>query len=445
MRQRILPAGVVAILLFAACSNAGSSKNTSSTIPKSAASTATSIGDVTKKLPVHAKGVTDTEIDTDAVITITNSPAGTLAPLADGIRAYFAMVNDTGGLYGRQLKLTKVHDDQLGNNAQTVTAALANDNAFATFGATSLFTGAPLLARANQPTFIWNDNPEFAGHNNFFADVGAICFTCASHFLPFIAKNVGATKVGIVAYGVAQESKDCAEGLKASIEQFYPQAQVVFFDDSLPFAAPLSADVTAMKNRGVQLVGTCVDYNESLTLGREMQRQGLNAVQLMPNNYNAQFVAQNAAPLENGVVYIQFVPFEAQPVFPEVQKLQQWTQKTNVPEKELTAYGWIIADEFVTGLKLAGPDFSQQKVIDSLNSLTAWTDNGFNPPIDWTKQHNDPTKDPTALSKLDCGSYVQIKSGKFVPVWAQPGKPFVCFNRSDPNVDSPQYLNFAPS
>ncbi len=443
MRGRILLLGVVVALLLAACSNSGSSKNTSSTIPKNAGSTTqTSIGDLTKKDPVTAKGVTDSEIDTDAVVTITNSPTGSYAPLADGIKAYFEMVNSSGGIYGRKLKLTKVRDDQLGSNAQTVTAALAQDNAFATFGATNLFTGAPLLARANQPTFTWNINPEFAGHNNFFANVGAICFTCASHFFPYIAKNLNATKVGILAYGVSQESKDCATGAQKSIQQIYPAAQVVFLDNSLPFAAPLAADVTQLKNKGVQLVGTCFDFNESLVLGKEMQRQGLNAVQVQPNGYDAGFVAANPGPLEGSVVYTQFVPLEAQPLYPELATLKQWAQKINVPVKELTIYGWIVADEFVDGLKLAGPDFSQQKVIDALNSLTAWTDKGLNAPIDWTKQHNDPAKDATALSKLDCGAYVRIQGGKFVSVWDQPGKNLVCFNRTDPNVDNPQFMNF---
>ena len=41
------------------------------------------------------------------------------------------------GLYGRQLKLTSVRDDQLGQNAQTVQASLSSDKAFATFVATS--------------------------------------------------------------------------------------------------------------------------------------------------------------------------------------------------------------------------------------------------------------------------------------------------------------------
>jgi ABC-type branched-subunit amino acid transport system substrate-binding protein len=435
---------VVVSVVFAACSNASSSTRTTSTIPKrSGAATPTTFGDLTEKVPVHAKGVTSTEIDTDAVITLTNNPTGSFGGLADGVRAYFAMVNAGGGIYGRQLKLTKVNDDQLGANRQAVQTALAGDNAFATFGAASLFTGAPVLAAANQPTFIWNINPEFAGHNNIFGNVGALCFDCTDTYRPFIAKQLGATRVAIIAYGVAQQSVECAKGIEESFRK-YPVAQVVFVDNSLPFQAALGADVAAMKSKGVQLVDTCIDFEESYALAKEMQKQGLHAVQEQPYGYDADFVAKNGALLEGSIVYAQFVEFEHRPQMQEIRKLFQWSQSIGVPVVELTAYGWILADELVTGLKLAGPDFSQQKVIDALNSLTAYDANGLIAPIDWTKQHNDPRKDPSALNSLDCANFVKIHDGAFVPVWDEPGKPWVCFNRSDPTIDHPQYRSFAP-
>ncbi len=50
-------------------------------------------------------------------------------------------------------------------------ASLADDNAFATFVATLQFTGADLLGEAEQPTFIWNINPEMTpGHDNIFGN-----------------------------------------------------------------------------------------------------------------------------------------------------------------------------------------------------------------------------------------------------------------------------------
>ena len=79
--------------------------------------------------------------------------------------------------------------------------------------------------------------------------------------------------------------------------------------------------------------------------------------------------------------------FQHQPQNAEMQKMMTWFQKTKATPSELGTFGWVDADQFVTGLKMAGPSFTQQKVIDSLNTLTVVRDNGMIPPIDWTKQH----------------------------------------------------------
>jgi ABC-type branched-subunit amino acid transport system substrate-binding protein len=436
--------GVAIALVAAACGNSGSTSKTSSTIPVGG-STASSIDPNTLKqhLPVKAPGVTDTEIRVAAVLTQTQNPTGgDWSVLADGINAYFRMVNDAGGLYGRQLKLTNVRDDQFGNNAPQVQASLANDHAFATFGATTFFTGAKALARANQPTFIWNINTEFAGHNNFFADKGALCFKCAGHVLPWIAKKLGITKVGVIAYAVAQ-STDCATGQVASFTK-YPTAKVAFTDKSLPIFAPsVSAQVTQMKNAGVQYVGTCIDLNESFALGKELKRQGVQAILGLPNAYDADFVAKNADALEGDLVSPQFQAFEHEPQIPEIKKLVEWFGKIGKKPSEIGTGGWILADEFVTGLKMAGPEFSQQKVIDALNTLTNYTANGLIQPINWTKQHQDPFTHPEARADKECFNYVKVQGGKFVSTLGQPGKPWICFNETDPNVDNPQFVSFA--
>ncbi len=106
------------------------------------------------------------------------------------------------------------------------------------------------------------------------------------------------------------------------------------------------------------------------------------------------------------------------------------------------------------GLKLAGPEFSQQKVIDSLNQDTAFDAEGMIPPIDWTKQHNDPagpngTVNADVAGKYICASTVKIEDGKFVPIEDVPeGKQFICMT-GGPNAPeltkTPEYLRFGPS
>jgi hypothetical protein len=36
-----------------------------------------------------------------------------------------------------------------------------------------------------------------------------------------------------------------------------------------------------------------------------------------------------------------------------------------------------------------------------------------------------------------CAAYLKIEAGKFVPTIGEPGKPFVCFDKDDPNFDAP--------
>ena len=244
MRARSLVMGLAIVLIAAACGNSGSSKESSdTTVPAGGPTSTASAADLKKNVPVDAPGVTDTEIDVATIVTKTNNPTGaSYGPLVDGIKAYFEMINETnGGIYGRKLVVKYDHDDGF-NNQQVVKASLAQDKAFATFIADALFTGAPDLARAKQPTFVWNINPEFAGHPTFFANAPAICFTCAIHGHPYIAKSSAPRRSASSRTASPQQSKDCAAGIKNSFAK-YPTAKVEFFDDSLGYAQPLGAQV----------------------------------------------------------------------------------------------------------------------------------------------------------------------------------------------------------
>ena len=154
-------------------------------------------------------------------------------------------------------------------------------------------------------------------------------------------------------------------------------------------------------------------------------------------------MAQNAALLEGDIVSLQFVALQVTPQIPTIQNLYKYAGELGVPVKELTVYGWILANELYTGLASAGPNFSQAAVVSALNRETAWSAEGLVPPINWTKGHIDPEKHPEALSDLDCSNSVIVQNGKFVPFVSTPDKPWTCFGRNDPSVDNPQPMNFA--
>ncbi len=396
-------------------------------------------------------GVTASTIRVAVITAKTNPIGGKYHEFIDGIKAYFKTINDKGGIYGRRLVIASDRDDVVGTlNVQQTTAALHDDNAFAVFEATQQLTGADLLAKAHMPTFIWNIDPEMAStptsdHSNIFGTNAAICFNCLGPLDAWIAEKNGFTKVGILGYGVSAESKLCAEGTRDAYKQYTNgKVQVVFFDDSIPFAGDVTADVQNMKDKGVQFVNTCMDTNQVVKLQQEMKKQGMNAVQNLPNAYDHDFARQNAALMEGNFIEPLYTPWETTPQSPATQAyLANIKAITNDPV-ELTEFGWIDAMQFVDGLKGAGPEFTQQKVIDYLNAQKAYTAQGLIPPVDWSTGHIDPMKHPAVRLKETCMVVMQVKGGKFVPYETPTDKPYTCLDTSKGGDQTPVYKSFAP-
>jgi branched-chain amino acid transport system substrate-binding protein len=392
--------------------------------------------------PVDQPGVTSTEIDVGGVVSKTNPLGGEYASSFDGVKAYFNMVNASKdkGIYGRKLKLTSERDDQVSNNQQEVQALLSNDSVFAVLPvATLLFTGAQTLGQSGVPTFGWNINAEWGseqgpGPRNLFGEKGSfLCINCVGAMVPLLAKTVKAKKIGVLAYQIAASS-DCAKGLQASFDK-YPSAKIEFIDTSLAFGVTdLSNDVSQMKDKGVDLVATCMDSNGTLTLAKEMKKQGLDAIQYLPNAYNQKFISENAPFFQGSYALTYFTPFEVKDKPKGLKDFQKWMKKGGFEQNENAMAGWINADLFYQGLKAAGPDFTRQKVIDEINKMTDYTANGLLGGIDWTIGH---TQDSTN----GCVVFSKIENGKFVPSFGQPGKPFACY----PNQPDKLPAKFVPA
>jgi branched-chain amino acid transport system substrate-binding protein len=453
MRTRLLAFVVFLAVSAAACGNSKSQTSGPTTSPLSNTPlTTASAADLTKNVPrPGVKGVTDSTIRVAVITAKTNPIGGRYHEFIDGIRAYFKVINDKGGIYGRKLVVVSDRDDVIGlQNVQQTTSSLADDNAFATFEATQQLTGADMLAKAHMPTFIWNIVPEMAStptsdHSNIFGTNAPICFSCAGPLNPWLAEKSGFTKAAILAYGVSAESKLCASGTRDAFAKYTNgKVKVVFFDNSLPFAADLTADVANMKDAGVQFVYTCMDTNEVTKLQREMKKQGLHAVQNLPNAYDHDFVRENAALFEGNFIEPFYAPWEAEPQSPATQAYLTGIKAITNDPVELTEFGWIDAMEFVDGLKGAGPEFTQQKVIDYLNAQHAYSAQGLVPPIDWTTGHINPQNHPAVRLKAQCMPVLQIKGGKFVPFETPPGKPFTCLDASKGADQTPVYKSFAP-
>jgi hypothetical protein len=377
---------------------------------------------------VDQPGVTDTEINVGGVVSKTNPLGGDYASTFDGVQAYFDMVNASKdkGIYGRKLRLTSKRDDQVGMNQQEVQGLLSQDNVFAVLPvATLVFTGAQALGQSGVPTFGWNINAEWGseqapGAQNMFGEKGSfLCFTCPGSLVPLLAKTLHKKKIGVLSYQIASSS-DCAKGLQASFDK-YPTAKIEFLDTSLSFGVTdLSSDVSQMKDKGVDLVTTCMDNNGTLTLAKEMKKQGLNAIQYLPNAYNQKFIQENAPFFQGSYALTFFTPFEVKQKPKGLKDFQKWMKKGGFEQNENSLAGWINADLLYQGLKAAGPDFTRQKIVDAINGMTDYTANGLLAGIDWKTAH-------TQQAENGCIVLSKVNNGKFVPSFGESGKPFACF------------------
>ena len=90
------------------------------------------------------------------------------------------------------------------------------------------FSGAQTLVDENIPTFGWNINDEFTGHPNMFgSNYGALCLGCVGSLQPFIAKQLGKKKIGVLAYNQAELGRSAPRASRSRSTK-YPTAEVVF-------------------------------------------------------------------------------------------------------------------------------------------------------------------------------------------------------------------------
>jgi hypothetical protein len=111
---------------------------------------------------------------------------------------------------------------------------------------------------------------------------------------------------------------------------------------------------------------------------------------------------------------------------------------------ELSATGWQVADEFYTGLAMAGPEFSQEKVVAALNTVTDYSDNGFIKPLDWTKYHIDPTTHPEARATRSAPTTRGWRPASSCRCTASPASRG-CASRGRPNGRQPDVPELRPA
>ncbi|MFZ4585876.1 MAG: ABC transporter substrate-binding protein [Acidimicrobiia bacterium] len=426
MSRRLAALGVcVALLMVGACS----SKSSSSSSGGGSGSTA------------GRPGVTGKTIKVGGLFSGNNEVGRPYDDTVVGANAYFEMVNGQGGVNGYKIAPIPPKDDQSQLSKQKALAKqlVEQDKVFAVLPVTTNnFAASSYLGQSGTPTFGWNINKEWSDYPNLFGEKGStLCFGCPESNVAWFLKQINTTKIAVLSYAVPQSSS-CADGL-AKTAQMYGD-QVVYKNTGLVYGfTDVSADAKAIKDNGAQILFTCMDVNGNVKVANELQGSGIKVES--PEGYDPSVPAKYGSQVEGFYFRSAFVPFESTGVnAPGMTQFLAAMKKVNKQPSELLLAGWLNAALLVEGLKLAGKDFTQKKVIDSINSIKDWTADGILAPVNWTlidsatgKRQQPPDGTP------DCSAWLQIQGGKFVPILGQPGQPLACTPRNG-SIDSATFL-----
>ena len=385
-------------------------------------------------------GVTKTEIRVGGVATLTGGVGTDYGGAFAGAQAYFDLVNRHGGVFGRRLRLVARLDDH-GQASGNVTAnrTLITNTKKKVFAvvpeSVREFTGSKLLVTAGTPTFGWNVNLDWSRGPSLFGDTGSYrCFSCPAVPPAFVAHQLGATKVAVLAAASVQDV-DCAEGIVASADKY--GLNVVVRDDSMSAdLRGLADDVTKIRDQGAQLVSTCgFDLDQVLRVAKALDTAKVSNVHVYGGDAYDPRALGHAGRSVRGVFFaVPFVPWERPDGSRGTKQFLAAMKRMNVAPSEAAQAGWIDAQLLVQGIRRAGKGFTQQSVVAAVNAMTGFDADGMLAGIDWTTGGHGP-------ARQICSAFVEAVRGRYVPRYGKPGQPFVCFpdNPVPPALDAPTY------
>jgi ABC-type branched-subunit amino acid transport system substrate-binding protein len=337
----------------------------------------------------------------------------------NGVKAYFNMVNNQGGVCGRKLTLV-VADDRFQSAQNRAETEKIVPGVIALVGNVSVVDdgGAPIIdAKGIADISLATTQPRIEAKNNF--PPNPIDPTPGSgnglvKILEYFKRTDGISKPAIfyqdVATGVNQSNNYKIDFQKAGIPVVatYPVA---------PTATNFRSQANDMKEKEIDFVITVAEVNAMANLAR-----AFGEVDYFPKVpfYGAQVYGQKflqlAGPNAEGtrVGLIFAIPEEAASV-PGMAAFSTWYGRTapGADPDFFAILGWVAADMFVTALRQAGPDPTQAKILEQMRTFTEYTGGGLVAPIN-----------PAQKKLTTCYHIIAVKGGKWTKEF--PGQGFQC-------------------
>jgi ABC-type branched-subunit amino acid transport system substrate-binding protein len=406
--KRLLMSALPALLLVAIASALLAGCQEEDNAPANGTPAATTDGDGGEP----PQGVSATEIKLGTHLPLSQTPAAAYAPIADGMRAYFNYINDTeGGVYGRKITLL-VGDDhyRASDTLEVVRKLVEQDKVFgivAGLGESTHFNVWKYLEERNIPDLFissgikeWTDpvvRTRFGGN--------PVYVTEGKMLGQYIAANYPDAKIGLLVQN-NEFGEQGEDGIRAGIEGSAVEVVAVEKYEEANF--DVTAQTQRLQNAGADVLvayalppqagSLAKTARETLSWNAPIFVSGVNVSDIFI------YLAGGAANAE-GVTSVVFGRQVYETDQPGVKKLYEVFDRYGVDVNNIAAYGYIIGELTVEGLKRAGPDLTVDSLVDGLESMRGYACSLCLAPVSFS---------PTDHRPFEIEVYTKVEDGKWV-------------------------------
>jgi branched-chain amino acid transport system substrate-binding protein len=372
------------------------------------------------------EGVSDKSVTIGYVTSQTGIAGSTFQNADKGCKARIARENAAGGVNGRTINV-EYKDDQSGANQTAVqdlvqnkhVFMVVNNSPFANTGYRFLLeNGVPMIGGGYDGVYYGDPgNEDIISAGGNVVNVNGVSYD----LLPKVMKMMGAKRVAALAYGISASSTAAAENLiklavpKVGLQKGYLNTTVDFGTTDV---GPL---VLGIKNDGSDAVYLPMVANSNLAVVQGLQQNGVKMKsEILATGYGQDFLDQPVSKTFGPEVVLQtgLAPVELKTKATKrfQADLKKYADFTDIPDFGIYT-GYTACDLAIIGLKNAGNPPTRAAFSPNLRKVGSYDGAGLScQPIDISAATFG------KAAPTNCGWFVQIKDGKFVPFPAN-GKP----------------------